>query len=99
MCGGSYPRSDSLDGKFLSVEVALPAASVYKAWFSVLTMFSILEAEPTLGVMAIVGTSNSQGPQAHPPELVRDAAFVSPGIKWKPDENGVIAFDCRNRGW
>ncbi|XP_043943440.1 voltage-dependent calcium channel subunit alpha-2/delta-4 isoform X2 [Protopterus annectens] len=22
-----------------------------------------------------------------------------PGIKWKPDENGVIAFDCRNRGW
>ncbi|KAK7826299.1 hypothetical protein U0070_021313, partial [Myodes glareolus] len=20
-------------------------------------------------------------------------------IKWKPDENGVIAFDCRNRGW
>lgn len=32
-------------------------------------------------------------------ELVRDAAFVSPGIKWKPDENGVIVFDCRNRGW
>uniref|UniRef100_A0A674NAC7 Calcium voltage-gated channel auxiliary subunit alpha2delta 3 n=1 Tax=Takifugu rubripes TaxID=31033 RepID=A0A674NAC7_TAKRU len=22
-----------------------------------------------------------------------------PGIKWKPDENGVIAFDCRNRKW
>nr|XP_021506241.1 voltage-dependent calcium channel subunit alpha-2/delta-4 isoform X2 [Meriones unguiculatus] len=22
-----------------------------------------------------------------------------PGIKWTPDENGVIAFDCRNRGW
>lgn len=21
------------------------------------------------------------------------------GIKWKPDENGVIAFDCRNRKW
>ncbi|ETE58580.1 Voltage-dependent calcium channel subunit alpha-2/delta-3, partial [Ophiophagus hannah] len=20
-----------------------------------------------------------------------------PGIKWEPDENGVIAFDCRNR--
>ncbi|KAK2493123.1 hypothetical protein MC885_006899 [Smutsia gigantea] len=24
---------------------------------------------------------------------------VFPGIKWTPDENGVIAFDCRNRGW
>ncbi|XP_019371081.1 PREDICTED: voltage-dependent calcium channel subunit alpha-2/delta-4 isoform X1 [Gavialis gangeticus] len=22
-----------------------------------------------------------------------------PGIKWIPDENGVISFDCRNRGW
>ncbi|XP_058842409.1 voltage-dependent calcium channel subunit alpha-2/delta-4-like isoform X1 [Acipenser ruthenus] len=22
-----------------------------------------------------------------------------PGIKWQPDENGVIAFDCRNRNW
>uniref|UniRef100_A0A4W3K7Y4 Calcium voltage-gated channel auxiliary subunit alpha2delta 4 n=1 Tax=Callorhinchus milii TaxID=7868 RepID=A0A4W3K7Y4_CALMI len=22
-----------------------------------------------------------------------------PGIKWMPDENGVISFDCRNRGW
>ncbi|NXT98342.1 CA2D4 protein, partial [Buphagus erythrorhynchus] len=22
-----------------------------------------------------------------------------PGIKWLPDENGVISFDCRNRGW
>ncbi|XP_042195431.1 voltage-dependent calcium channel subunit alpha-2/delta-3 isoform X2 [Callorhinchus milii] len=22
-----------------------------------------------------------------------------PGIKWQPDENGVIAFDCRNRKW
>ncbi|XP_044137308.1 voltage-dependent calcium channel subunit alpha-2/delta-4 isoform X3 [Bufo gargarizans] len=22
-----------------------------------------------------------------------------PGIKWAPDENGVISFDCRNRGW
>ncbi|XP_056432369.1 voltage-dependent calcium channel subunit alpha-2/delta-3-like [Gadus chalcogrammus] len=22
-----------------------------------------------------------------------------PGIKWKPDEHGVIAFDCRNRKW
>ncbi|XP_069048199.1 voltage-dependent calcium channel subunit alpha-2/delta-4 isoform X3 [Lepisosteus oculatus] len=22
-----------------------------------------------------------------------------PGIKWTPDENGVIAFDCRNRNW
>ncbi|XP_059539946.1 voltage-dependent calcium channel subunit alpha-2/delta-4 isoform X2 [Myotis daubentonii] len=22
-----------------------------------------------------------------------------PGIKWTPDENGVITFDCRNRGW
>ncbi|XP_039214683.1 voltage-dependent calcium channel subunit alpha-2/delta-4 isoform X5 [Crotalus tigris] len=22
-----------------------------------------------------------------------------PGIKWKPDENGVLSFDCRNRGW
>ncbi|XP_072915375.1 voltage-dependent calcium channel subunit alpha-2/delta-4 isoform X1 [Hemitrygon akajei] len=22
-----------------------------------------------------------------------------PGIKWKPDGNGVISFDCRNRGW
>eukprot|EP00073_Rattus_norvegicus_P053182 XP_017455566.1 PREDICTED: voltage-dependent calcium channel subunit alpha-2/delta-3 isoform X2 [Rattus norvegicus] len=22
-----------------------------------------------------------------------------PGIKWEPDENGVIAFDCRNRKW
>ncbi|CAG07339.1 unnamed protein product [Tetraodon nigroviridis] len=22
-----------------------------------------------------------------------------PGIKWRPDENGVIAFDCRNRKW
>lgn len=21
------------------------------------------------------------------------------GIKWRPDENGVIAFDCRNRKW
>ncbi|KAK2539699.1 Cacna2d4 [Columba guinea] len=21
------------------------------------------------------------------------------GIKWLPDENGVISFDCRNRGW
>ncbi|XP_023378066.1 voltage-dependent calcium channel subunit alpha-2/delta-3-like [Pteropus vampyrus] len=21
------------------------------------------------------------------------------GIKWEPDENGVIAFDCRNRKW
>jgi len=21
------------------------------------------------------------------------------GIKWKPDEHGVIAFDCRNRKW
>ncbi|XP_035304817.1 voltage-dependent calcium channel subunit alpha-2/delta-4 isoform X2 [Cricetulus griseus] len=24
---------------------------------------------------------------------------IYPGIKWKPDENGVITFDCRNRGW
>ncbi|XP_034367844.1 voltage-dependent calcium channel subunit alpha-2/delta-4 isoform X2 [Arvicanthis niloticus] len=24
---------------------------------------------------------------------------IYPGIKWIPDENGVIAFDCRNRGW
>ncbi|XP_027713143.1 voltage-dependent calcium channel subunit alpha-2/delta-4 [Vombatus ursinus] len=22
-----------------------------------------------------------------------------PGIKWTPDESGVITFDCRNRGW
>ncbi|XP_055503491.1 voltage-dependent calcium channel subunit alpha-2/delta-3 isoform X1 [Leucoraja erinacea] len=22
-----------------------------------------------------------------------------PGIKWEPDENGVIAFDCRTRKW
>ncbi|XP_063785416.1 voltage-dependent calcium channel subunit alpha-2/delta-4 isoform X3 [Pseudophryne corroboree] len=22
-----------------------------------------------------------------------------PGIKWDSDENGVISFDCRNRGW
>nr|XP_056702694.1 voltage-dependent calcium channel subunit alpha-2/delta-4 [Euleptes europaea] len=22
-----------------------------------------------------------------------------PGIKWVPDENGVLSFDCRNRGW
>uniref|UniRef100_A0A674DPP4 Calcium voltage-gated channel auxiliary subunit alpha2delta 3 n=1 Tax=Salmo trutta TaxID=8032 RepID=A0A674DPP4_SALTR len=22
-----------------------------------------------------------------------------PGIKWRPDEHGVIAFDCRNRKW
>ncbi|KAJ3588536.1 hypothetical protein NHX12_012128, partial [Muraenolepis orangiensis] len=22
-----------------------------------------------------------------------------PGIKWQPDEHGVIAFDCRNREW
>nr|XP_020644694.1 voltage-dependent calcium channel subunit alpha-2/delta-4 [Pogona vitticeps] len=22
-----------------------------------------------------------------------------PGIKWTPDENGVLSFDCRNRGW
>ncbi|XP_074727784.1 voltage-dependent calcium channel subunit alpha-2/delta-4 isoform X5 [Strix uralensis] len=22
-----------------------------------------------------------------------------PGIKWLPDENGVVSFDCRNRGW
>ncbi|KAL8222197.1 UNVERIFIED_CONTAM: Voltage-dependent calcium channel subunit alpha-2/delta-4 [Gekko kuhli] len=21
------------------------------------------------------------------------------GIKWLPDENGVLSFDCRNRGW
>ncbi|XP_040089446.1 voltage-dependent calcium channel subunit alpha-2/delta-4 [Oryx dammah] len=24
---------------------------------------------------------------------------IYPGIKWMPDENGVITFDCRNRGW
>ncbi|KAL1789554.1 voltage-dependent calcium channel subunit alpha-2/delta-4 [Sigmodon hispidus] len=24
---------------------------------------------------------------------------IYPGIKWKPDENGVIVFDCRNSGW
>lgn len=24
---------------------------------------------------------------------------LSKGIKWKPDEHGVIAFDCRNRKW
>ncbi|XP_051979037.1 voltage-dependent calcium channel subunit alpha-2/delta-4 [Xyrauchen texanus] len=22
-----------------------------------------------------------------------------PGIKWTPDSNGVVAFDCRNRNW
>ncbi|KAG8005635.1 Voltage-dependent calcium channel subunit alpha-2/delta-4, partial [Nibea albiflora] len=22
-----------------------------------------------------------------------------PGIKWTPDENGVVTFDCRNRNW
>uniref|UniRef100_A0A6I8P049 Calcium voltage-gated channel auxiliary subunit alpha2delta 4 n=1 Tax=Ornithorhynchus anatinus TaxID=9258 RepID=A0A6I8P049_ORNAN len=22
-----------------------------------------------------------------------------PGIKWTPDQRGVISFDCRNRGW
>ncbi|XP_073732347.1 voltage-dependent calcium channel subunit alpha-2/delta-3 isoform X4 [Misgurnus anguillicaudatus] len=22
-----------------------------------------------------------------------------PGVKWHPDENGVISFDCRNRKW
>lgn len=21
------------------------------------------------------------------------------GVKWHPDEHGVIAFDCRNRKW
>ncbi|XP_004710527.2 voltage-dependent calcium channel subunit alpha-2/delta-4 [Echinops telfairi] len=24
---------------------------------------------------------------------------IYPGFKWTPDENGVITFDCRNRGW
>ncbi|XP_021105457.1 voltage-dependent calcium channel subunit alpha-2/delta-4 [Heterocephalus glaber] len=24
---------------------------------------------------------------------------IYPGIKWTPDKNGVIAFDCRNRSW
>ncbi|XP_048865382.1 voltage-dependent calcium channel subunit alpha-2/delta-4 isoform X2 [Brienomyrus brachyistius] len=24
---------------------------------------------------------------------------IYPGIKWTPDANGVIAFDCRNRNW
>ncbi|KAM5252744.1 voltage-dependent calcium channel subunit alpha-2/delta-4 isoform 15-T16 [Hipposideros larvatus] len=24
---------------------------------------------------------------------------IYPGIKWTPDENGVITFDCRTRGW
>ncbi|XP_077024316.1 voltage-dependent calcium channel subunit alpha-2/delta-4 [Tamandua tetradactyla] len=24
---------------------------------------------------------------------------IYPGIKWTPDENGVVAFDCRNSGW
>ncbi|KAM6171830.1 voltage-dependent calcium channel subunit alpha-2/delta-4 [Erethizon dorsatum] len=24
---------------------------------------------------------------------------IYPGIKWTSDENGVIAFDCRNSGW
>ncbi|XP_032110348.1 voltage-dependent calcium channel subunit alpha-2/delta-4 isoform X1 [Sapajus apella] len=24
---------------------------------------------------------------------------IYPGIKWTPDENGVVTFDCRNRGW
>ncbi|XP_036920679.1 voltage-dependent calcium channel subunit alpha-2/delta-4 isoform X3 [Sturnira hondurensis] len=24
---------------------------------------------------------------------------IYPGIKWRPDKNGVITFDCRNRGW
>ncbi|KAJ8791349.1 hypothetical protein J1605_004296 [Eschrichtius robustus] len=24
---------------------------------------------------------------------------IYPGIKWTPDESGVITFDCRNRGW
>nr|XP_031526404.1 voltage-dependent calcium channel subunit alpha-2/delta-4 [Vicugna pacos] len=33
------------------------------------------------------------------PSRASGAASVSPGIKWTPDENGVIAFDCRNRGW
>lgn len=25
--------------------------------------------------------------------------YALQGIKWKPDEHGVIAFDCRNRKW
>uniref|UniRef100_A0AAX7TFD0 VWFA domain-containing protein n=1 Tax=Astatotilapia calliptera TaxID=8154 RepID=A0AAX7TFD0_ASTCA len=24
---------------------------------------------------------------------------IYPGIKWTPDSNGVVAFDCRNRNW
>uniref|UniRef100_A0A3Q2DC41 Calcium channel, voltage-dependent, alpha 2/delta subunit 4b n=1 Tax=Cyprinodon variegatus TaxID=28743 RepID=A0A3Q2DC41_CYPVA len=24
---------------------------------------------------------------------------IYPGIKWTPDTNGVVAFDCRNRNW
>nr|XP_058138314.1 voltage-dependent calcium channel subunit alpha-2/delta-4 [Dasypus novemcinctus] len=24
---------------------------------------------------------------------------IYPGVKWAPDENGVVTFDCRNRGW
>ena len=32
-------------------------------------------------------------------ELAKKPDFLSPGIKWTPDESGVITFDCRNRGW
>jgi hypothetical protein len=42
--------------------------------------------------------SNSQGLRATH-WAGEKCSLVSPGIKWMPDENGVIAFDCRNRGW
>ncbi|EPQ07577.1 Voltage-dependent calcium channel subunit alpha-2/delta-4 [Myotis brandtii] len=56
-------------------------------------------AGPSLGIMAFLDVSTQLGLWSSLTEPVNKPAFVSPGIKWTPDENGVITFDCRNRGW
>lgn len=56
-------------------------------------------ASPSLGIMDFLDVSTQLGLWSSFTEPVNKPAFVSPGIKWTPDENGVITFDCRNRGW
>lgn len=92
----------SVDGECPAIELASLLACCLSLqavlwWFY--TLLPRSTAGPALGAMAILNVAPSQGLWNSLTELVKEPVFISLGIKWTPDENGVIAFDCRNRGW
>lgn len=94
--------SGSVDGESPAIELASLLACCLSLQAVLLWSYTLLPrstACPALGVMAILDAALSQGLWSSLTELVKEPVFISPGIKWTPDENGVIAFDCRNRGW